>query len=75
MLTTLEETSEVSAALSSGAAKSRAETAEPTRDAQWYVDQDPALYPEAVAHLLRPRRRTVVTPETLAAIRAACDKH
>ena len=71
MPTTLEETTELRVA-----AESRTETAEPRRDATRYLDQDPTLYPEAVTHLLTPRRRrTVVTAETFALIRAECDKH
>lgn len=73
---TLEETSQ-----NRGAADSAVQTAEPEpthatekHDAEWYLDQDPTLYPEAIAHILTPRRRTVVTTETFAAIRAACDK-
>lgn len=48
-------------------------SSKPKRDAKWYSDQDPTLYPEAVAHILTPkRRRTIVTTETFDAIRAAC---
>ena len=73
MPTTLEEKTEKNAAveIASGAA-----APEPKRDAKWYTDQDASLYPEAVAHILTPRRqRTKVSRETFAAIRAACDKH
>ena len=43
-----------------------------SHDPNFYTDQDPTLYPEAVVHLLTPgHRRTLVAPETLAAMRAA----
>ena len=70
MPTALEETSKKSSMAESGP-----ENAEPKRDAAWYTDQDPTLYAEAVAHVLTPkRRRTVVTPETFASVRAVCDQ-
>ena len=62
--------------LDTDAAESIAEVAspKPKRDGEWYSDQDPTPYPEAVEHILTPkRRRTVVTTETLDAIRAVCD--
>lgn len=58
-------------------AASEPETAEAiARAVKHYTDQDPTLYPEAVAHILTPnrRRRTTVSSEMFAAMQRAAEK-
>ncbi len=58
-------------------AASEPKTAEDiARIVKHYTDQDPTLYPEAVAHILTPnrRRRTTVSSATFAAIKRALEE-